>query len=88
MSLQVFPEIFYFLKIYFTVYNIATLRHGCARRLNSFLDFYCFGGEKMLFKRKFMDWGEYIQRVESIERMLFVSKTAEQSIRNYWSKRG
>lgn len=42
----------------------------------------------MLFKRKFMDWDEYSRRIEAIERILFVSKTAEQSVKNYWSKRG
>jgi hypothetical protein len=39
------------------------------------------------FKREFIEWDEYIRKIESIERLLFVSKTAEQSIKNYWSKR-
>lgn len=35
-----------------------------------------------------MSWEEYLAKMEAIERILFVSETAEQSIKNYWNKRG
>ena len=39
------------------------------------------------FKKRYMGWDEYLSKIEDIEKLLFVSETAEQSIRNYWSKR-
>jgi len=38
-------------------------------------------------KKGYMEWEDYIARINAIERLLFVSETAEQSIKNYWSKK-
>lgn len=38
-------------------------------------------------RQDYMEWEDYLWKIAAIERIMFISETAEKSIKNYWRKR-
>ncbi|MBU2640092.1 MAG: hypothetical protein KKG75_05320 [Nanoarchaeota archaeon] len=43
---------------------------------------------KLFFEKKYLEWPEYVDRISKIENLIFMTRTSQQSINNYWRKRG
>jgi hypothetical protein len=37
-------------------------------------------------KKRYLNWPEYKERISKIENLMFIDKTARQSIKNYWQR--
>ncbi|MAG52946.1 MAG: hypothetical protein CMH62_03220 [Nanoarchaeota archaeon] len=40
----------------------------------------------IFFRKKYLEWPEYLDRISKIEHLMFINKTSQESINNYWKK--